>query len=64
MGLLENWIQRYLELNYPMTGVNEMWILKISKNLLEHIQSSSLPCSSITIYDLSTLYTTLKTYER
>jgi hypothetical protein len=40
--------------------VNQMWILKNSKDLLEYIQSRSLSsCNSITTFDFSTLYTTI-----
>ena len=41
-----------------------MWILKNSKDLLEHIHASSLSCSIINISDFSNLYTTLKTKDR
>jgi hypothetical protein len=41
-------------------GVNQMWILKNSKDLLEYIQSRSLSsCNSIKTVDFSTLYTTI-----
>jgi hypothetical protein len=41
-------------------GVNRMWILKNSKDLLEYIQSRSLSsCNSIKAFDFSTLYTTI-----
>ena len=40
--------------------MNQMWILKNSKDLLEYIQSRSLSsCNSIKTFDFSTLYTTI-----
>ena len=41
-------------------GVNQMWILKNSKDLLDYIQSRSLSsCNSINTFDFSTPYTTI-----
>jgi hypothetical protein len=46
--------------SYSRGGVNQMWILKNSKDLLEYIQSRSLSsCNSIKTFDFSTLYTTI-----
>jgi hypothetical protein len=40
-----------------LDGVNQMWILKINKDLLVSAQSRSLSsCNSIKIFDSSTLY--------
>ena len=40
--------------------MNQMWILKNSKVLLEYIQSRPLSsCNSIKTFDFSTLYTTI-----
>ena len=40
--------------------MNQIWILKNSKDLLEYIQSRSLSsCNSIKTFDFSTLYTTI-----
>ena len=40
--------------------MNQVWILKNSKDLLEYIQSKFLSsCNSIKTYDFSTLYTTI-----
>jgi hypothetical protein len=40
--------------------MNQMWILKNSKDLLKYIQSRSLSsCNSIKTFDFSTLYTTI-----
>ena len=43
-----------------MGGVNQKWILKNSKDLLEYIQYwSHSSCNSIITFDFSTLYTTI-----
>jgi hypothetical protein len=53
-------LQSYCDTSYSRGGVNQMWILKNSKDLLEYIQSSSLSsCNSIKRFDFSTLYTTI-----
>jgi hypothetical protein len=40
--------------------VNQMWMLKKSKDLLKYIQSRSLSfCNSIKTFDFSSLYTTI-----
>jgi hypothetical protein len=53
--------QSYCDTSYSRGGVNQMWILKNSKDLLEYyIQSRSLSsCNSITTFDFSILYTTI-----
>ena len=46
--------------SYPRGGVNQMWILKNSKDLLEYIRYWSLSsCNSINTVDFCTLYTTI-----
>ena len=46
--------------SYFRGGVNQMWILKNSQDLLEYIQSRSLSsCNSIKTFDFSTLYTAI-----
>jgi hypothetical protein len=53
-------LQSYCDTSYSRGGVNQMWILKNSKDLLEYIQSRSLSsCNSIKTFDFSTLYTTI-----
>ena len=51
----------YIEIGkFTKCDVNQMWILKTSKDLLEYIQSRSLSsCNSIKTFDFSTLYTTI-----
>jgi hypothetical protein len=52
-------LQSYCDTSYSRDGVNQMWILKNSKNQLEYIQSRFLSCNSIKTFDFSTLYTTI-----
>ena len=55
-------LQKYCETAYSRSGVNQMWILKNSKELLEHLQSPNFNhITSITgkSFDFSTLYTTI-----
>ena len=60
MVLVKTRLQRYHDTSYSRGGVNQMWILKNSKDLLEYKQSRSLSsCNSIKPFDFSTLYTTI-----
>ena len=53
-------LQEYCETSYSRSGVNQMWILKNSKELLEHLQSPNFNhITSIKSFDFSTLYTTI-----
>ena len=53
--------QSYCDTSYSRGGVDQMWILKNSKDLLDYKQSRSLSsCNNIRTYDLSTLYTTIR----
>ena len=53
-------LQKYCDMAYSRSGVNQMWILKNSKDLLECIKSRNLSfCNSIKTFDFSTLYTTI-----
>ena len=52
--------QKYYETVYSRSGINHMWILKNSKDLLDNLKSRSFSqVSSIKTFDFSTLYTTL-----
>jgi len=52
--------QKYCETVYSRSGINHMWILKNSKDLLDNLKPRSFSqVSSIKTYDFSTLYTTL-----
>jgi hypothetical protein len=52
--------QKYCETVYSHRGINHMWILKKSKDLLDDLKSRSFSqVSSIKTVDFSTLYTTL-----
>ena len=51
---------KYCETVYSRSGINHMWILKNSKDLLDNLKSRSFSqVSSIKTFDFSTLYTTL-----
>ena len=53
-------LKKYSDVIYSHSGINQMWILKNSKELLDNLQSHSLTSiHSIKTYDFSTLYTTI-----
>ena len=53
-------LQRYCSTAYSRSGVNQMWILKNSKELLANLKSHDFSkIDSIKTYDFSTLYTTI-----
>ena len=53
-------LKSYCDKAYSTSGVNQMWILKNSKDLQEYLSSGNLTnCDSISTFDFSTLYTTL-----
>ena len=53
-------LQKYCETSYSRSRVNQMWILKNSKELLKHLQSPNFNhITSIKSFDFSTLYTTI-----
>ena len=53
-------LQKYCETAYSRSGINQMWIVKNSKELLEHLKSPNFkPVNSIKSFDLSTLNTTI-----
>ena len=53
-------LQKYCETAYSRSGINQMWILKNSKELLEHLKSPTFNrVTSIKSFDISTLYTTI-----
>ena len=60
MSAVKEGQQKYCETVYSRSGINHMWILKNSKDLLENLNSRSFSqVSSIKTFDFSTLYTTL-----
>ena len=60
LSAVKTGLQSYCDTGYSRDGLNQMWILKNSKYLLEDMQSRSLPsCNSIKTFDFSTLYTTI-----
>ena len=53
-------LQKYCETAYSRSGVNQMWILKNSKELLDHLKSPNFNLiTNIKSFDFSTLYTTI-----
>ena len=53
-------LQKYCDIAYARSGVNQMCILKNSKELLENLKAQSVhSVNSIKYFDLSTLYTTI-----
>ena len=53
-------LQKYWETTYSRSGINQMRILKTSKELLEHLKSPTINrVTSIKSSDFSTLYTTI-----
>ena len=52
-------LQKYCETAYSRSGINQMWIFKSSKELLEHLKSPNFSLiTGIHSFDLPTLYTT------
>ena len=57
---IEQCLQKYCETAYSRSGVNQMWILKNSKELLEHLHSPNFNhITSIKSFNFSTLNTTI-----
>ena len=53
-------LKKYCDVIYSHSGINQMWILKNSKELLDNLQSLSLTSiHSIKTYGFSILYTTI-----
>ena len=53
-------LQKYCETAYSRCGINQMWILKNSKELLEHMKSPTFNhVTSIKSFNFPTLYTTI-----
>ena len=53
-------LKKYCDVIYSHSGINQMWILENSKELLDNLQSHSLSyIHSIKTYYFSTLYTTI-----
>ena len=53
-------LQKYCETAYSRSGINRMWILKYSKELLEYLKSPTFNhVTSIKSFDFSTLNTTI-----
>ena len=58
LTFIKQGLQNYCETAYSRSGVNQMWILKNSKEILEHLKSPNFNhITSIKSSDFSTLYT-------
>ena len=52
MSTVKEGLQKYCDKAYSTSGVDQMWILKNSKDLLQYIKSDSLKlCTSIQMFD-------------
>ena len=57
---IKHGLQKYCSTAYSRNGINQMWILKNSKELLEQLKSPVFNnVTSIKSFDFSTLYTTI-----
>ncbi|KAK3087212.1 hypothetical protein FSP39_003163 [Pinctada imbricata] len=57
---IKSGLQKYCSTVYSRSGINQMWILKYSKELLEHLKSTHFSrVHSIKAFDFSRLYTTI-----
>ena len=57
---IQQGLQKYCETPYSKSGINQMWILKNSKELLDHLKSLNFNLiTNIKSFDFSTLYTTI-----
>ena len=54
-----NYVIKYSETVYARNGKNLLWSIKNSGEILNKLKSKGFLASSVSIYDLSTLYTTL-----
>jgi len=60
LSKIKEGVHKYCETIYSRSGVNQMWILKNSKILLENLDKySQTKITSLKTFDFSTLYTTL-----
>ena len=60
LTIVEDGLKKYCDVIYSHSGINQMWILKNSKELLDNFNSHSLASvNSIKTYDFSTLYTNI-----
>jgi len=60
ISVIKTGLQSYYDTSYARAGVNEIWILKNTKDLSEYMQYRSLSsCNRTKTFDFSTLYTTI-----
>jgi hypothetical protein len=60
LSAVKTGLQKYCDIVYSHSGINQMWILKNSKDLLSYLTSTSISrVNAIKTFDFSTLYTTI-----
>ena len=60
LSTIKQGLQKYCEIVFSRSGINQMWILKNSKELLENLKSRSFSkITSVKTFDFATLYTTI-----
>jgi len=60
LSTVKDGLQTYCDTAYSRNGINQIWILKIFKDLVESLSSQSLSViTSIKSFDFSTFYTTI-----
>ena len=60
LSTIKQGLQAYCDVVFSRSGINQMWILKNSKELLGNLKSRSFSkITSIKTFDFSTLYTTI-----
>jgi hypothetical protein len=52
-------LQTYCATTYARSGLNQMWILKYSKELLANLKAPKFPQINRITYDFSIIYTTI-----
>ena len=58
LHFLNHWI-RYYDTIYERDGINYFWSIKKSDDVLNKFKSKNFQASKLSLYDISTLYTTL-----
>jgi hypothetical protein len=59
LSTIKKHLQQYCETMYSTSGINQMWILKNSKDLLHNLDNISTKFTNIKSYDFTSLYTTI-----
>ena len=56
---VKNHLIKYYDTYYERDGINRFWSIKNSNEVLNKLKSKGFKASTVSIYDFSTLYTTL-----